>query len=114
MRELGSRAEDRAADFLRKRGLKILHRNYRLRQAEIDIIAQDGPAIVFVEVKARRGSSFGSPSEAVDSRKQKKIREAALHYLATHKASEDAPARFDVIAIGPEGIEHIMDAFEAD
>jgi putative endonuclease len=112
MRELGNRAEDRAALYLKNLGYRVVERNYRSKRAEIDIIAEDGQTVVFVEVKSRKSAEYGSPAEAVNFRKRAKIKEAALHYLAGKK--KDPPARFDVISILPGGIEHIKDAFEVD
>lgn len=112
-RATGSKAEERAAAYLLKKGYRILRRNYRSKTAEIDIIAKDGPTIVFVEVKSRTSTAFGSPVEAVDAKKQKKMKQAALQFLCGGE-NEAAPARFDVIAISPGGaLEHITDAFDS-
>lgn len=109
----GVRAEEQAAKYLKKKGYRILERNYRTRTAEVDIIALDGDTVVFVEVKARASDLFGTPMEAVGVKKRAKIAQAAIHYLATKgKDRREAPARFDVIAIGPEGLEHLPAAFE--
>ena len=81
-----------------------------MKKAEIDIIAEDGPCLVFIEVKARSSGLFGAPEEAVDLRKRQKITEAALGYMSRQET--ERPARFDVIAIGPAGLKHIRDAFE--
>ncbi len=114
-KSLGNKGEEAAVGFLKKRGYKILMRNYRAPSGEIDIIAMDGKTLVFAEVKTRASLLFGHPSEAVDQRKMHKIERAASHYISTRKA--DARARFDVISvsIGPDGeadVEHIKDAFE--
>nr|HML48014.1 YraN family protein [Clostridia bacterium] len=66
---LGREAERRAEAFLRDKGMEILARNYRIREAEIDLIARDGTYVVFVEVKARSDIAYGWPREAVDARK---------------------------------------------
>ncbi len=110
MRSEGARAEDLAARYLKKKGYKILQRNFRTRYAEIDIIAEDGPVVVFVEVKSKSSADFGLPSQAVDLKKQAKIKQAALAFLA--RENGERPARFDVISILPTGLEHIPDAFE--
>ena len=110
---LGARGEDQAAKYLEKKGYRILERNYRTRVAEIDIIAMHGNTLVFVEVKTRASDLFGTPMEAVGTKKRAKIAQAAVHYIATKgKGLTEAPARFDVIAIGPDGLEHLPDAFE--
>ena len=108
---LGRTAEAQAVKYLERQGYKILCRNFRIKRAEIDIIARDGKWLVFVEVKARSSGLFGRPSEAVDFKKQEKIIQAAWGYMAFKKM--ELPARFDVIAIGPDGLEHIKDAFES-
>lgn len=112
---LGNRGEVIAAGFLRKKGYKVLRKNYSAPTGEIDIVARDGDTLVFVEVKARTDESFGSPAEAVGERKQRRIRSAALHYLA--KLGKEPRVRFDVVSIflgkGREDVEHIMDAFDA-
>ncbi len=109
---LGRNAELQAVKYLEKQGYKIVCRNYRTRQAEIDIIARDGAWLVFIEVKARSSGRFGGPAEAVDLKKQEKIARAAQVYMSASK-TEFLPARFDVVTIGPGGLEHIKDAFES-
>ena len=117
-RILGERGERAAAAFLRKRGMRILVRNYRVPGGEIDLIARDGETLVFVEVKTRRA---GSPAEAVDRDKQRRISRAAIGFLKKHgMLDRNVPSRFDVVAVvWPDGakapvIEHMPNAFEAD
>ena len=74
-RAVGSRYEEETAAFLQKNGYRILEKNFRDRRGEIDLIAKDGRTLVFVEVKYRKNVRNGYPEEAVDTRKQKKIRE---------------------------------------
>ncbi len=113
--EKGKKGEDIAAVYLRKKGYRIVERNYRCRYGEIDIIAMDAGDIVFVEVKSRKSESFGSPEEAVSIVKQKKISNVALNYLQ-EKGITDHNARFDIVAVRliPEGnrINIIRDAFD--
>jgi putative endonuclease len=113
--QFGKKGESLAADCLIKNGYRILTQNYRTRQGEIDIIAQEGDTIVFVEVKARRSNRFGSPKEAVTLQKQKKISASALDYLKAANQS-NAKARFDVVAICSDkncpSIEIIKNAFQ--
>ncbi len=115
-RHLGSVYEKAAGKHLENAGLKILVYNYRYRRGEIDIIAKDGEYYVFVEVKARRSESHGTPLDAVDTRKQRIIRRTAESYLYTNHIY-DAYCRFDVIGIsrsedtGAYDIEWIKDAF---
>jgi putative endonuclease len=116
MRTLGTRGEDMAVRFLKRKGYSILERNFRCPAGELDIIARDGGTLVFVEVKTRADSLFGHPLEAVHSRKRRKMKTAALHYLSQLKGEE--PARFDIVSItmktGGKEIEHIRDAFGVD
>jgi len=113
MLSLGQRGERKAARLLRRMGMRIIRRNYKSPPGEVDIIAMDGDTLVFVEVKTRKGTAFGSPLEAVDGRKQKRLTGAALFYLSG--LTDPPPARFDVITIVINGwrseIEHIPDAF---
>lgn len=97
-KELGRRGEDAAARFLYQRGYDIVARNWTCGFGEADIIARDGDAIVFVEVKTRSGIEHGFPSEAVDAKKRDKYEKIALAYLA--ECDEvDLAVRFDVVAI---------------
>ena len=111
---LGRRGEDAAALFLRRAGYKILERNYRTPVGELDIVARSGKLIVFVEVKTRRSSAFGTPQEAVGTHKQRQIVRAAQWYLGDGGGKGLQP-RFDVIAVlerdGEPQIEHLVDAF---
>ena len=103
-----------AEDFLCKKGLRIIARNYRIKSGEIDLIAQNGTYIVFVEVKTRTGFNFGLPCEAVNHTKQNRIIRTALHYIA-HKNLCDNDLRFDVVDVmytqGQVHIEHFENAF---
>jgi putative endonuclease len=109
--KFGNLAEETAAVFLEKKGYKILARQFRVRSGEIDLIVKDGEEIVFVEVKARRNTKFGHPTEAVDWRKIKKMVLAANIYIDQNKL-RDVFYRFDIIAMlqAPDGqfeIEHL-------
>jgi putative endonuclease len=114
---LGRQGEEEAALFLRREGYKVLARNYRTRFAEIDIIARDKDTFCFIEVKTRLSGSFGEPAEAIDRRKQEKIRMAATLFLKG-KGLLEAKARFDVVSIKPSGgswkAELIRNAFETE
>ena len=107
---LGRIGENKAAEFLKKQGYKILETNYKNSLGEIDIIAKDGEYTVFAEVKTRTTESFGAPSEAVDFRKRRQYFKVAQFY-AVKKGISGAPMRFDVIEIEKEKINHIIDAF---
>ncbi len=113
--ELGIWGENRACSFLTAKGYRILTTRYRLKLGEIDIIAQDGNVIVFVEVKTRRNDRYGTPAEAVNYRKQRKIIRTASVYLEQFDLQERA-VRFDVIEVylpfqQESHIHHILNAF---
>lgn len=110
-RQTGSSRETEAASYLISQGYQILERNYRCRRGEIDLIARDGRYLVFVEVKYRKNEQSGYPAEAVDSRKQQRIRQAARSYLYCRRYGEDTPCRFDVVGIIGKQITLIRDAF---
>lgn len=111
-RQIGTEYEAVAAAYLEHKGYVILEKNYRTRRGEIDLIAKDRDTIVFVEVKYRATRRCGSPLEAVDARKQKRIVMTALYYCASKQYSLNRPYRFDVIGIVGDGtIEHIENAF---
>ena len=107
---LGRAGEIKASEFLKKKGFKILKTNYKTYCGEIDIIAQDGEYMVFIEVKTRSSEDFGLPSEAVTFRKREKYYRVASEYLQRNKKM-DAPCRFDVVEIENGKINHIIDAF---
>lgn len=97
-KELGRRGEDAASRFLYRRGYDILERNWTCAFGEVDIIARDGSALVFVEVKTRTGIEKGFPSEAVGSKKRDRYEKIALAYLSDH-GEDDISVRFDVVSI---------------
>jgi len=108
----GERAAEAA---LRRAGLTILERRFRVKIGEIDLIAERGPLLVFVEVKTRRGTSHGLPAQAVTPAKQRRIARVAAVYLQRRRWTT-RPCRFDVIQVfagaqGIERIDHIEDAF---
>jgi putative endonuclease len=113
MNARGAPAEDLAASFLTRRGLRVLERNYRCRMGEIDIVAASGDTLVFVEVRARSSEAYGGAAASVTERKRRRIVAAARHYLARHGA--ERACRFDVVLVrGPERrIEWLTDAFGA-
>lgn len=114
--DFGKIAEDLAADYLQKNGYKILVRNFRFKQNEIDIIAEKDDLIIIVEVKARSTDAFMLPQEAVTKGKIKSIVSAANHYM--EEFNKDLEVRFDIISVLPDDnknliIDHIKDAFQA-
>ena len=110
-RQLGTRKEQLAEKLLGLHGYSILERNYRCRYGEIDLIAKKGEYLVFIEVKFRRNEKWGSPLEAVDSAKQRKIKQVAKHYLFEKKIALDKPCRYDVVAIEGDRYKIIENAF---
>ena len=109
----GREAEDLAASYLQQKGFNILVRNYRYQKAEIDIIAQRGHCLAFVEVKARKSTSHGYPETFVSPAKQALIREAAENYIIEQDWTQ--AMQFDIIAVlqhnGNIQITHFEDAF---
>ena len=100
----GRWGEELAAEFLRRRGCRIVETNWRCRYGELDLVAVDGPYLCFVEVKLRKSSAYGGAGEFVDRRKQERLRTAALLYLAQHPTQ--LQPRFDVMEIyAPQGRE---------
>lgn len=95
-RTRGVEAEQAAARFLEGQGLAIVARNYRTRFGEVDLIARDGPVLVFVEVRARRSAAYGGAAASVGAAKQRRIVSAARHYLG--RTGAEPACRFDVIA----------------
>jgi len=114
-KELGKKGEEIAHRFLKRKGYRIIERNYVCKMGEVDIIAREKDTFIFIEVKTRRSTAFGPPQMAVDQRKQKQLSRAALYFLKA-KRLEGVKARFDVVAIllGPEGeeINLIRNAFD--
>ncbi len=95
--ETGQRGEDAAVAFLKKRGYRIIVRNYRTRYGELDIIARHRKTLVFVEVKTRHGDEFGRPEEAVTPRKLATLERCAQVYLLESRSSADY--RFEVVSV---------------
>jgi len=114
--ELGRYGEDLAAQHLTAAGMQVLDRNWRCREGELDIVAVDGDALVFVEVKARSGIGFGEPAEAVGPVKARRIRALACRWLLEHRPAGGHDLRFDVVSVvrrrgfAPELV-HLRDAF---
>ena len=112
----GARGEQRAVEYLREQGYRILERNYRCPLGEMDIIAREGKTVVFVEVKTRASDRFGSPQAAIGPQKQHRMTAIALYYLKA-QGLLDGPARFDVAAVslgeGGEKVTLYKNAFDA-
>ena len=99
-------------EHLQAQGLRLLERNFRSRGGEIDLIMQQGDTLVFVEVRFRQSSDYGSPAETVTAAKQQRLINTASHYL--QRRGRELPCRFDIVAITgarQERIEWFQDAF---
>ena len=111
---VGTNGEESAARFLEARRYRIIERNYRCKEGEIDIVSVLGDVIVFCEVKTRSSEWWGQPSEAVDWRKQARLRRLAAIWMADRRPREQE-VRFDVLSVivrdGQTRITHIPEAF---
>lgn len=111
-RKIGTQKEELAIAYLSEQGFRVVKRNFRIRQGEIDIIGYDQEVLVFVEVKYRSQRNAGLPEEAVTKLKQKQICKVALFYLKQNKLGTDIPCRYDVVAIEDDKIRWYQNAFE--
>ncbi len=101
---LGSRCEAAAARWYERRGYRVLDRNWRVREGELDLVLGWGATVVFCEVKTRRGDAFGTPFEAVTYAKQQRLRTLAMRWLQEHHQVRAESLRFDVAAVrAPRG-----------
>jgi putative endonuclease len=115
-RDAGSDAERRALAYLQSAGLKLIERNYRCRIGELDLVMLDGRTLVFVEVRFRSSDRYGGAAASITPRKQRRIINAARHFLATRAELRRYPARFDVVAVAAldeRHLEWIKSAFSA-
>ena len=113
---LGKWGEEKACEYITRIGYRVLEANYRCYVGEVDLIAEHGGTIVFIEVKTRRTTDYGAPAEAVNYRKQEKYFKLAVCYI-NEKHLADSSCRFDIIEIlaPPHGeaiINHIPNAFQ--
>ena len=114
--QLGNLAERMAEQFMCNAGLSCLARNYRCRQGELDLVMRDGDTVVFVEVRYRQQSHWGSAAESVNRAKQHRLIHTAQHYLLNTPRLANQPCRFDVIAAegdpsNPKSYHWIREAF---
>ena len=107
-KELGAKGEEIAVRHLKSRGYRILERNYRTRLGEIDIIAEQGDDLVFIEVKTRSDTLFGSAFESVTKQKQKQLSKVALEYVSK-QGWHNRPSRFDVVGIELQKGSHTLE-----
>lgn len=108
----GRYGEDRAADYLTRRGFRVRARNHFCRVGEVDLIAERDELLCFVEVRARKSAAFASPEATVSRSKQRKVVLAAMDYVRRHEL-RDRAIRFDVIAVTGDEVLHIENAFDA-
>jgi putative endonuclease len=114
---LGRAAEDAAATFLQGAGMRMIERNVRFREGEIDLVGRDGDVWVFIEVKCRQARWGDGPGAAVSWRKQRRITRLAQHYLKWKRLG-DVRCRFDVVEVtieedGRTRVRHLESAFDA-
>lgn len=113
-KQAGDKGEEIALRHLLRKGYRLVERNHRTRNGELDLILYDNSTLVFVEVKLRRGEGFGGPLESVTPAKQATIRALAEHYIASREPSFEE-VRFDVVGVLATGetveVEHVEDAF---
>lgn len=110
----GAQAEQWAALYLSRHGLRMVEQNYRSRFGEIDLIMRDGETLVFVEVRLRRNADFGGAASSIDARKQQRIIRTAQQYLGG--LARTPPCRFDAVLMGDEQggqVSWLKNAFEA-
>ena len=114
-RQIGAGAEDRAAQYLCTAGLALLHRNYRCRMGELDIVARHGQVLVVAEVRLRSTTRYGGAAASITRSKQRRIVLATRHLLARYPSLQKLPVRFDALLVphddGP--IKWLRGAFDA-
>jgi len=109
-RRFGARGEDLAAAWYEAHGYRILDRNWRCPEGELDLVCCRGATLVVCEVKARRSDDYGSPLDAVTAAKRCRVRRLAARWLRVHRQRWDT-VRFDVVAVRPERVEVLVDAW---
>lgn len=111
-RKIGTEFEHRAADYLCINGFEILHRNFRCKIGEIDLIAKNDSYLCFIEVKYRSSTQKGFPAEAITPTKIRRITRTAEFYMLLYHIPQDTPCRFDVVVILDNEIDLIKNAFD--
>ena len=111
LRRTGFFGELKAARYLKKQGYKILERNFRCKFGEVDIIAQKGEVVAFIEIKTRSSDLFGMPNEAVGRDRRQRYVNCARFYF--YGRQTDCTVRFDIIEVLGGKINHIENAFTA-
>lgn len=108
-RRLGFWGERRAAQYLKSEGYSVIERNFRCPFGEVDLIAEKGDVLAFIEVKTRSNENYGAPNEAVDGRRKQRYKNCVRFYFANREI--DKTVRFDIIEITKQGINHLENAF---
>lgn len=115
MRWFGQQIEDIAEQYLRKKKLVLIEKNFYSKFGEIDLIMQDGETLCFIEVRHRKNTAFGSAAESITEKKQQKIVKTALYFIQTHQEYQALNYRFDALLSQGEGksntLEWIKNAF---
>ena len=111
MPKKGKAGEAAAAFLFEEKGMKILAKNFRSPQGEVDIIALEGETIIFAEVKTWSTYGIDALEQALNNKKQRKIIETSKYFLSLHRKYRYMAVRFDVVFISPEGITHLASAF---
>lgn len=109
-KKFGKKGERQAVKFLKRKGYKILEKNFKNPFGEVDVIAKKDGAVAFIEVKTRTGDLYGTPSEAVGNSRKRRYVKAAEYYFKGRDI--DCTVRFDVIEIYNGNVNHIENAFE--
>ena len=113
-RALGTAGEDAVARWYADAGYRVVDRNWRCREGELDVIVARGSVLVFCEVKTRRTTAFGVPAEAVTAGKQRRLRTLAMRWLDAHPEARARTLRFDVAAVlAPRDGPPVIDVIEA-
>jgi putative endonuclease len=112
-RTLGDAGEEAVARWYVDAGYRVLDRNWRCREGELDVVVARGPVLVFCEVKTRRTTAFGVPAEAVTFAKQRRLRTLAMRWLDEHPAARARTLRFDVASVlAPRGAPPVIEVIE--
>lgn len=107
-KEKGDIAEEKALDFLEKKGFTLWQKNYRYKKGEIDLIVSKDNLLVFVEVRSLASVAFGFPEQTISTKKKQLLLQTAEQFIIEHNWLKNI--RFDIIAINKENIEHFEDA----
>jgi putative endonuclease len=112
-RALGDAGEEAVARWYADAGYRVVDRNWRCREGELDLVTARGAVLVFCEVKTRRSTAFGTPAEAVTITKQRRLRTLATRWLAAHPDVRARTLRFDVASVlAARGVAPVIEVIE--